>query len=196
MVCVDSEAKEGISNLSCGSAASDGLLTSDIGGNDSGSSVNYSDIDDTLIDEDDDENLDDCPGISSMSHISSPLYDNAEISVFESHLLSFQFAIRHSLTTKAFSELLQLLSVHLPSSSMAPRSIYRLKSFFVDLFPHASPTVHPYCAFCLSLLGEEGFCSTEGCQGGAKEEFISIALAPQLRRIFEGKGVHNNSIIF
>ena len=195
MVCVDSEAKEGVSNLSCGSAASDGLLTSDIGGNDSGSSVNDSDIDDTLIDEDDNEDMDDGPGISSMSPISSPLYDNAEISVFESHLLSFQFAIRHSLTTKAFSELLQLLSVHLPSSSMAPRSIYRLKSFFIDLFPHASPTVHPYCAFCLSLLGEEGFCSTEGCQGGAKEEFISIALAPQLRRIFEGKAVNNNFII-
>ena len=189
MVCVDSKAKEGISNLSCGLAASDGLLTSDIEGNDSGSSMNDSDIDDTLID---DEDLDDCPGISSMSPISSPLYDNAEISVFESHLLSFQFAIRHSLTTKAFSELLQL-SVHLPSSSMAPRSIYRLKSFFVDLFPHASPSSSLLCI--LSLLSEEEFCPTEGCQGGAKE-FISIALAPQLRRIFEGKGVHNNSIIF
>lgn len=40
-------------------------------------------------------------------------------------------------------------------------------------------TVHFVC-------DEEEFCLTEGCQGGAKEEFISIALAPQLRRILEG----------
>ena len=170
--------------------ASDGFLTSsnDIEGDNSRSSMNDSDINDIPTDEDyqDDDDLADDPGICSINPISSPLYDDAEISVFESHLLCFQFSIRHSLTAKAFSELLQLLSVHLPSSSMAPKSIYRLKSFFIDLFPHASPTVYPYCATCLSLLDEEGFCSTEGCQGGAREEFISIALAPQLRRILEG----------
>lgn len=170
--------------------ASDGFLTSsnDIEGDNSRSSMNDSDINDIPTDEDyqDDDDLADDPGICSINPISSPLYDDAEISVFESHLLCFQFSIRHSLTAKAFSELLQLLSVHLPSSSMAPKSIYRLKSFFIDLFPHASPTVYPYCATCLSLLGEEEFCSTEGCQGGAREEFISIALAPQLRRILEG----------
>ena len=176
---IDSEELK-VSNPSCG-LASDGLLSSDIGENDS---VDDSDINDTLTDDDfeeDEECLTDDPRIGSTNPISSLLYDNAEISVFESHLLCFQFAIKHSLTTKAFSELLQLLTVHLPSSSMAPKSIYRLKSFFVDLFPHASPTVYPYCAVCLSLLDEEGFCSTEGCQGGDKEEFISIALTPQLR---------------
>ena len=176
---IDAE-EDRVSNPS-GGLTSDGLLSSDIGENDS---VNDSDVDDTLTDDDfeDDEDLTDDPGIGSIDPISSPLYDNAEISVFESHLLCFQFAIKHSLTTTAFSELLQLLTVHLPSSSMAPKSIYRLKSFFVDLFPHASPTDYPYCAVCLSLLDEEG----EGCQGGDEEEFISIALAPQLRRIFEG----------
>ena len=173
------------SNPSCG-LASDGFLSSDIGGNDS---MNDSDMNGALTDSDyegDEEDLADDPGTHGANPISSPLYDNAEITVFESHLLCFQFSIKHSLTSEAFSELLQLLTAHLPSSSMAPKSIYRLKSFFVDLFPHASPTIHPYCAVCLSLLSEEGFCSTEGCQAGEKEEFISIALAPQLRRIFEG----------
>ena len=187
---IDSRDDE-VSSLSYG-LASDGFLTSstsnDIEGDNSRSSMNDSDINDILTDEDyqDDEDLADGPGIRSINPVSSPLYDDAEISVLESHLFCFQFSIRHSLTAKAFSELLQLLSVHLPSSSLAPKSIYRLKSFFIDLFPHASPTVYPYCVTCLSLLGEEGFCLTEGCQGGAREEFISIALAPQLRRIFEG----------
>ena len=180
----DSE-EDKASNPSCG-LASDGLWSSDIGENDS---VNDSDINGTLTDdnfEDDEEDETDDPGIDSINPISLLLYDNAEISVFESHLLCFQFVSKHRLTTKAFSELLQLLTVHLPSSSMAPKSIYRLKSFFVDLFPHSSPTVYSYCAVCLSILDEEGFCSTEGCQGGDKEEFISIAFAPQLRRILEG----------
>ena len=170
----------------CQVSTTDGLLTSDDGGNVSKSSMSDCDINDTLSDEDGEDVLAGDPEIGNNDLISLPLYDNAEISVFESHLLCFQFAIRHSLTAKAFSELLQLLSVHLPSSSMAPKSIHRLKSFFVDFFPHASPTIHAYCSCCLSLLGEEGFCSTEGCQGGAKEEFISIALAPQLKRILEG----------
>ena len=122
----------------------------------------------TLTDDDfeeDEEYLTGDPRIGSINPISSPLYDNAKISIDESHLLCFQFAIKHSLTTKAFSELLQLLTVHLPSPSMAPKSIYQLKSFFVDLFPHASPSLS-YCAVCLSLLDQEGFCSTESCQGG------------------------------
>lgn len=41
------------------------------------------------------------------------LYPGSHVSVFQSQLLVFQYALRHGLTTKAFTELLQLLSVHL-----------------------------------------------------------------------------------
>lgn len=43
-----------------------------------------------------------------------PLYPDSQLSSFQSLLLVFQYAIRHSLIKKAFTELLQLLSVHLP----------------------------------------------------------------------------------
>ena len=107
-------------------SATDRLLTSDDGGNLSKSSMSDSDINDMM----------------KMVKMFRLMILRLAIMIrflcrcmimrrylFESHLLCFQFAIRHSLTAKVFSELLQLLLVHLPSSSMAPKSIHRLKSF-------------------------------------------------------------------
>ncbi len=54
--------------------------------------------------------------------------------MFESYLLIFKYAIRHGLTTKAFTELLQLLSVHVPQGASLPKSVYLLKCFFVRSF--------------------------------------------------------------
>ena len=44
------------------------------------------------------------------------LYDGADITVFQSYFLLFQYAVGHSLTSKAFSELLQLLTVRRSTS--------------------------------------------------------------------------------
>lgn len=60
----------------------------------------------------------------------TPLYPNAELTSFQSHLLLFQYGLRHSLTTKAFTELLQLLTVHLPRGAKVPKSVHHLKRFF------------------------------------------------------------------
>ncbi len=61
-----------------------------------------------------------------------PLYAGADISVHLSYLLVFHIVVRHTLSAKAFTELLQLLSVHLPK---VPTSAFKLKSFFSELFP-------------------------------------------------------------
>ena len=45
------------------------------------------------------------------------LFVGSKISTLQSYLLIFQYAVRHGLTTKAFTELLQLLSVHLPQDA-------------------------------------------------------------------------------
>ena len=118
---------------------------------------------------------------------STPLYEGADITVFESYLLAFQYATRHSLTKKAFEELLQLISIHIPPSAQAPRSVYQLKRFFCGMFPSASPTIHYYCTFCQSKLTEqESNCTTNGCPGKEKGQFISVPLGPQIKRIMEG----------
>ena len=47
----------------------------------------------------------------------SPLYEGSEMTVYESHLLLFQFAVRHGLSSKAFEELLQVVSTHLTETA-------------------------------------------------------------------------------
>lgn len=54
---------------------------------------------------------------SHVKEIDIPLYDGAELSVFDSYLLLYQYAIRHSITQKAFSELITLVSAHLPKEA-------------------------------------------------------------------------------
>ena len=73
----------------------------------------------------------------------SQLYETSRITVFESYLLLFQYAIKNSLTLKAFTELLQLVSAFLPSSAQIPSSVHHLKQVFIRLFPHAQPSIQP-----------------------------------------------------
>lgn len=80
------------------------------------------------------------------------LYEGAQISILLSYLLIFQFVINHSLSGKAFTELLQLLSIHLPRDAKLPSSAQKLKSFFADLFPDVTPVTYGYCSQCLALL--------------------------------------------
>ena len=134
-------------------------------------SVEFSDFDEPTYTAEEDTEL-------IADPFSNPLYDGADISIFESYILGFEFAIRHTLTAKAFSELLQLIAVHVPSSAKMPRSVYCLKKFFLNLFPHAKSRIHSYCSSCHAVLTDNIACSTWGCEDDMKNEFISIPLGP------------------
>ena len=95
-----------------------------------------------LDDEDSDNGSDSGLNASERDQYSLPLYDGSEITVFDSYFLVFQFAVRHSLTGTAFSELLQLIKVHLPPSSRAAKSLFILKNYFLKLFPHSQCVSH------------------------------------------------------
>ena len=110
------------------------------------------------------------------------LYQGARLTVFQSHLLIFQYAVRHSLTTKAFMELLQLLSLHVPQGARVPKSVYKLKRFFMQAFPEAKCIPHPYCSCCQRPLPSlDSRCTGNGCGGGPPIEFITIPLGPQIK---------------
>ena len=117
---------------------------------------------------------------------STPIYEGAEVTILESYLMAFQFSVRHSLTKKAFSELLQLISVHLPKSSSYPRSINTVKKILLQYFPHISPTVHTYCPYCLVTLPSDGTCTRNDCPGVGTNQFVTIPLGPQLKHMMEG----------
>ena len=89
------------------------------------------------------------------------LYENADVTVFESYLLSFQSTVSPS----------QLL----PTAGQYPRSVRQVKAFFMDLFPHTSPLVHEYCKYCLTALPpDDGTCATLNCPSTGRGQFISI----------------------
>lgn len=117
--------------------------------------------------------------------VEKPLYPGSEISVFQSHLLLYQFFIKHGLTNEGCMELLTLLNVHLPSSENLPKSAYTLKQFFTRLFPDLVSSIHYYCSCCHRYLVEGSSCGE--CAGeAAKESFISVPLQAQLKRKMEG----------
>ena len=124
--------------------------------------------------------------LSEETPFSQKLYEGAPITAFESHMLCFQFAVRHSLTNVAFTELLQLVGAHLPQCNV-PTSVYRLKKFFLDLFPHAKCCTHDYCTDCHRLLKPNQLCQTAGCGSLNSDQFISIPLESQLKQLIKGE---------
>lgn len=122
----------------------------------------------------------------AIGDVHSLVYGHADVTVFQSYLLVFQYSMKHSLTKSALSDLLQLIKVHLPQNTSYLSSVHQMKEFFTKLLPHATPLVHQYCSYCLSALPSNGACAMANCPGTTKGQFITIPLTPQLKRIFEG----------
>ncbi len=124
---------------------------------------------------------------SVCGKLDTPLYQNAPLTILQSYMLLFQCAIRHCLTSKALTELLQLLSVHIPLGAALPKSVHSLKQFFVRAYPHTQPVEHFYCSFCQRPLPScDTKCSGRSCTGGSSGVFITIPLGPQLKLIMKG----------
>ena len=117
-----------------------------------------------------------------------PLYLASQITALQSYLLIFQFAIRHSMTTKSFTELLQLLSVHLPVTATIPKSVHKLKRVFMECFPDSHAISHFYCDCChRPLSSASSSCLGYGCSGEGHPAVIStVPLGPQLKRRMGG----------
>ena len=64
------------------------------------------------------------------------LYEGAAVTTFQTIVLVYQFVLRHSFSTKTFTEFLQLLAVLLPKAADLPKSVYLFKKL-ASLFPEA-----------------------------------------------------------
>ena len=54
---------------------------------------------------------------------SEPLFEGSGVSMLQACVMAFQYALKHHLSSKAFSELLLLLKVLLPAGNAMPRSM-------------------------------------------------------------------------
>lgn len=120
--------------------------------------------------------------------VEQALFPGSEISVFQSHLLLYQFYLKHSLTNEGCMELLTLLKTHMPMSDNLPTSSYTLKQFFATLFPDLVSSIHYYCSRCHCYLENSASCSR--CVGESTiDSFVSVPLQAQIKRKMEGKSV-------
>ena len=76
------------------------------------------------------------------------LYEEAAVTTFQTILLVYQFVLRHSFSTKTFTEFLQLLAVLLPKTADLPKRVYLFKKKLASLFPDAQSRKHYYCTIC------------------------------------------------
>ena len=130
---------------------------------------------------------------SSNEH-SEPLFAGSRVSTLETYTMIFQFALRHHLTAKAFSELLSLLQVLLPPVNLLPKSLYLLKNFFLKAFPNICIIEHYYCQVCHTPHDPASLhqCSDELCVSTKFDHFITIPLGPQLQEMMKGMSVQSN----
>lgn len=119
---------------------------------------------------------------------SEPLFAGSRVSALEANIMIFQYALRHHLTSKAFSELLLILQVLLPAVNLLPKSLYLLKNFFLKAFPKICVTEHYYCQVCHTPRDPSSLhqCSNELCVGRKFDRFITVPLGPQLQEMMKG----------
>lgn len=120
-----------------------------------------------------------------MESESKPLYTGAPADLTESTatLLLFRYSVKHSLTEQALSDLLNLLSVFLPKDAKFPKSIHRLKKYFLKKHKEKQPLLQPYCKVCHRILKEKELCIC----GKGISYFITVPLGAQLKARLESK---------
>ena len=125
----------------------------------------------------------------SSNGLLEPLYSGSSLSVMDSYLLLYTFFLRHSLSKKAFAELIRLVSAHLPAttSDKAARSLYQLRKYFMTEFCDLVASPYYYCQNCHYLFTDEVFTCPQECDINAPHRFWVTPISAQLKRMLEGE---------
>ena len=168
------------------SAISDGASSEEIGSSSQSEEISSSSETDSQCSE-----SNNCAVIHPS--VEQPLFPGSDISVFQSHLLLYQFHLKHGLTNEGCMELLTLLKMHMPINDNLSTSSYTLKQFFAALFPDLISSIHYYCSRCHCYLEKSVSCYR--CVGESTiDSFVSVPLQAQIKRKMEGKPVYNYTL--
>ena len=116
-----------------------------------------------------------------------PLYPGASLSTFHAHLLIMQFALKHSLTKAALTDLIGLLRCIVPPGNNLPTSFYVIKKYFEKRCPEVSKLRSvSYCGTCHHLLECTEPSCPNGCYCNVRHDFLYVPLSPQLERMVKG----------
>ena len=120
----------------------------------------------------------------AVDPLEQPLYDGADITLWETYVLLMQHSLQHSLTKQAFSDLLKVVGLLLPSKCMV--SYYKLRKYFLDLYGDVGFSRCYCCAKCHSSIPAEGVACSNGCADSVPFEFLVLSIESQLKRKLEG----------
>lgn len=118
--------------------------------------------------------------------LNQPLYDGADLTVWETYLLLMQHSLRHNLTKRAFSDLLKVVGTLLPKSSIGLVSYYKLWKFFMDLYGDLEFSSHFCCSSCQAAIDDERAACPNGCDESTPIEYLAVSVGSQLKRKLQG----------
>lgn len=110
---------------------------------------------------------------SGLEEFETLLYKGSQVTVLDSYLLLYQYALQHSLTKLAFQELIDLVNVHLPSAEIS--TLYKLQKFFLQQFQLGKPVSKPG-------IGES---TCPNACDATTSRFVYVPLKQQIKRILE-----------
>ena len=121
-----------------------------------------------------------------------PLYPGASITIEDSILSIMKYALRHKMSYSALSDLLSLITLHIPSESHTQhlQSLYFLKKAFTsqnERNGHEDSnlvTVHEYCPTCMALWKND---AERICRKKTNNYFLALDIGAQLKSLFKGK---------
>ena len=127
------------------------------------------------------------PTFEECTGHTEPLFEGSTVTKLQACFLVFQYALRHHLSSKAFSELLLLLKILLPGSNSMPKSIYLLQSFFINNFPNVKVNDQHYCRDCHTPVKLPRYqCPNSVCRCVNFDQFITMPIGSQLIQIMKG----------
>ena len=125
---------------------------------------------------------------AKTSNENQAIYPGARVTLGAVMVLLTLYAIKHDLTGQAITNLLQLLTLILPSGNILPDTLRNFKAYFRNL---ENPFIlHHYCAFCLSYVDKQATvcpnaaCMRELSSRHAKAYFIEVPVVQQLATFF------------
>lgn len=126
---------------------------------------------------------DECDSVSDKA---PDLFQGSAVSSRDCSIALLSIMHKHSLTYSAVTDILNLLSLSLPSPNTLPTSQYSLMKKYVNY--QADTKVHRCCGNCTKLLVGDSSCSVADCRRAniPDSTFVEICLDKQIKTLFSG----------
>jgi len=117
-----------------------------------------------------------------------PLYEGCKLSEHTAYTMIMLFVHKHSLSNEAFSDLLLIISAHLPQSAKFAKSTYKVKEILKTTIGFQEPILHHYCDICQRYCQDGNICENEACRrnNSRMREFHDLRLEDQLKDMLKG----------